>query len=290
MSSHAGKVWTVVSMLEWGTGYFREKGVDNPRLSMEWLLADLLNVRRLDIYLQHDRPLSPSELEQLKPLIKRRANHEPLQHITGSAEFMGLTFSVNKHVLIPRAETEQLVELILNENPAVATKGYRVLDLGTGSGCIPISLKNYRPEWYCAACDISEEALAIASGNSVANNAEIELFRCDIHNLAGDKDMGSARWDIVVSNPPYIKPEEKMDLDPQVRDYEPELALFHETPLKLYKTIAEFAASKSARLYLELNNKLADEIKVIVAELFGQVDLISDYDNNPRFISAKKAL
>jgi release factor glutamine methyltransferase len=284
--SSSGKLWTVVSMLEWATNYFEKKGVDNPRLSIEWLLADMLGLRRLDIYLKYDRPLSPQELEQLKPMIQRRALHEPLQHITGSAEFMGITLKVNRDVLIPRQETEQLVELILNEYPQESGISRRLLDLGTGSGCIPIAVKNFRPGWICAGMDISEKALKLARENAVLCDTEVGFYTGDMSAPESVSDICNAEWDIVVSNPPYIKPEERDTLDPQVREYEPEIALFHENPAELYEKIAAFASTKNAGLFLELNNKIAEEIREAVLPYFRHADLKSDYDGNPRFLIA----
>lgn len=284
--SSSGKLWTVVSMLEWATDYFEKKEIDNPRLSIEWLLADLLGVRRLDIYLKYDRPLSTAELEQLRPMIKRRARNEPLQHITGSAEFMGITLKVSRDVLIPRQETEQLVELILSEYPQESGKSIRLLDLGTGSGCIPIAIKKFRQEWFCAGIDISVDALKIARENALLCETDIKFYKGDMSAPESTDDVYNADWDIVVSNPPYIKPEERSTLDAQVKDYEPEIALFHENPAELYGKIAAFASSKKADLFLELNNKIAGEIREAVLPYFRQVDLKTDYDGNQRFLIA----
>ncbi len=283
------KLWTVVSMLEWATEYFESKGVDNPRLSIEWLLADLLGVRRLDIYLKFDRPLSPSELDQLRPRIKRRALHEPLQHITGSTEFMGLTLKVNRHVLIPRQETEQLVELILKKHPHDPAKPIKLLDMGTGSGCIPIAVKKHRPDWHCAGIDISEKALVVARDNAERCKADVHFYLGDISDPQSIHDFTASHWDIVVSNPPYILPEEKDTLDTQVWKYEPGIALFHEDPVLLYREIAAFASSKNAELFLELNNKIADRIRDEVMPYFGQTELKADYDGNQRFLVGLKS-
>ena len=130
-------------MLEWATGYFRQKEVESPRLSIEWLLAHILDIKRLDLYLSYNRPLSPDELERLRPLVKRRAEHEPLQYITGSTEFLHTRIEVNNSVLIPRPETEQLTENILSAHPNEPP--LKVLDVGTGSGCIAIALAFSRP-------------------------------------------------------------------------------------------------------------------------------------------------
>jgi release factor glutamine methyltransferase len=148
--------WTVLRMLEWATGYFEQKRVPSPRLSIEWLLAHVLGVKRLELYLQFDRPLTAAELEWLRELVRRRARHEPLQYITGSTAFYHAEIMVTPAVLIPRPETEELVEMILNDHPS----GKRSLvDLGTGSGCIPIACKMERPDWEVSGVELFDEAL-----------------------------------------------------------------------------------------------------------------------------------
>ena len=149
--------WTVLSMLEWGTDFFEEKNIPDPRHSIEWLLAETLDIKRLDLYLKFDRPLSPGELDNLRPMVKRRADHEPLQYIIGYTDFMNARIWVNEEVLIPRIETEQLVEIILDDQQA--DQELSVLDIGTGSGCIPVALKMERPNWDVFGIDISEGAL-----------------------------------------------------------------------------------------------------------------------------------
>lgn len=288
MSQNSDKVWTVLSMLEWGTDFFRNKKVQNPRLSIEWLLAHILQIKRLDLYLKYDRPLSESELDQLRPLVKRRASHEPLQYITGSTEFMSCTINVNRNVLIPRAETEQLTELILNRYPT--TPALSLLDIGTGSGCIPISVKHSRPGWTCAGLDISSDAIDVARENAELNETKVFFYQSDLNSILNNKTLTEKEWNIVVSNPPYITDPEKTDLDPQVLEYEPELALFHQNPLQLYTKICEFACTTGADLFLECNDKLATDINEIARSYYSNTELIRDFDQNDRFIVATAPL
>jgi release factor glutamine methyltransferase len=287
MSNDSDRVWTVLSMLEWGTDFFTQKKIDSPRLSIEWLLAHVLDIKRLDIYLQYDRPLSQMELDRIRPLVKRRSAHEPLQHITGSTNFMGCTIHVNPDVLIPRTETEQLVELILGTADYRDKSNFQLLDIGTGSGCIPIAIKTIKPNWNCTGIDISENALNTAKKNALLNNADIQFTLCDLNVIQECKKIQNIDWDIVVSNPPYITPAEKSSLDPQVINFEPALALFHEQPIELYKKISSFAAKKNADLFLECNDKFIDKVKEVVNSLFQSVKVIDDYDGNRRFIVGK---
>lgn len=287
MNNPSDKVWTVLSMLEWATGFFEKKGVDSPRMSVEWLLADTLNIRRLDLYLQFDRPLSDKELDQLRPLIKRRALHEPLQHITGNTDFLGCTISVNPHVLIPRPETEQLVELVLDHFSENPEKPLRLLDIGTGSGCIPISIKKMRPSWSCTGIDISERALETARLNASSNEAEVNFLHCDLLEIDTCSDVSSSEWDIIISNPPYITHPERNSMEKQVTEYEPEMALFHDDPNLLYKTIAGFAEAKKSALFFECNARFASEILTTVKENFPAAKLLNDYGGKGRFIVAE---
>lgn len=284
MSNTPTKVWTVLTMLEWATGYFEQKGVDSPRMSIEWLLADALNIRRLDLYLQYDRPLSSEELENLRPAIKRRARHEPLQHITGSTDFLGCTFNVNKHVLIPRPETEQLAELILDRFSDCSDESLSLLDIGTGSGCIPIAIGKKRPEWSCTGIDISPEALETARENARLNESDTFFMECDLHHAEETAGIGDRKWDIIVSNPPYIKPEERESLHLQVSRYEPDIALFHSDPVSLYEKIARFAQSHSGSLFLECSAPLAAEIFNRVHSILPGAELHKDYSGQNRFI------
>lgn len=272
-------------MLEWATEYFEKKQVPDPRHSIEWLLADVLGCKRLDLYLQYGRPLSTDELNLIRPLVKRRADHEPLQYITGSTNFMGCHIEVNPSVLIPRIETEQLVELLIETLPQLEHKPVNLLDIGTGSGCIPIAIKKMRPAWNCYGIDISEEALAVAKENAKANDTDIQFIKGDLFNL-DDVEIPESGWDIIVSNPPYIGTGEQPSLEKQVSDYEPELALFHSKPLKVYEPIIRYADRNAAAMFLELNDQLANQILEFSISKFSSSQLKRDLDKNLRFLIA----
>ncbi len=179
--SNKSQLWTVLAMLEWATGYFESKEIPDPRLSIEWILADILGIKRLDLYLQFDRPLSQDELNAIRPLVKRRSEFEPLQYITGSAQFLNATIGVNRDVLIPRIETEQLVDLLLSDFEAKKNQPIHLLDIGTGSGCIPIAIKKEFPDWHCYGLDLSKNALDVASSNAELNQTEVSFFRADLN-------------------------------------------------------------------------------------------------------------
>ena len=276
--------WTVLSMMEWASGYFEKKDVPGPRLSIEWLLSDTLQIKRLDLYLQYDRPLTSDELEELRQKVKRRAEHEPLQYITGSAEFLNCTFKVDKRVLIPRPETEQLAEMILVDFKSLSDDPIHLLDIGTGSGCIPIAIAKERKYWICKGVDISAEALEVAGENAALNGVQVSFGIDDLRSMKED-----GMFDVIVSNPPYISPDEKESIDLQVKGFEPDLALFHDNPVSVYSDIARFAQThlkKKGALYLECNAALADQILATVREFFPDAEDLSDYDGKQRFLRA----
>ena len=281
------KEWTVLSMLEWGTDYFTEKGIPDPRLSIEWLVAEVLQIKRLDLYLKFDRPLSQNELDEIRPLVKRRAAHEPLQYIVGFSDFVNARIHVSPDVLIPRIETEQLVEIILDEQQGLEEAS--VLDIGTGSGCIPIALKMERPKWNLFGLDISDAALKLAEKNAAENNCKIAFQEGNIFDP--ETLEFEEPFDIIVSNPPYVLPAEKETLEKQVVDHEPGLALFCDDLEKMYRSIITFSANhlkKYGYLYLEIHEKYSELILTYFNDKKWRTTLLKDYENKPRFIVSEK--
>ena len=274
-------------MLEWATDFFERKGIPDPRHSIEWLLAETLGIKRLDLYLKFDRPLSPDELDTLRPMVKRRAQHEPLQYIIGFSDFMNARIRVNENVLIPRIETEQLVEIILDRHPG--EEALDVMDLGTGSGCIPIALKMERPGWNVSGIDISKEALELAEENAAHNEVDVAFSEGDI--TAPDTISPESPIDLLISNPPYITYEEKDTLEPQVKEYEPEQALFCEDMEEMYGSIIRFASrnlADSGSLYLELHEDHASQMLSLFDGNSWDAAIRNDYDKKPRFLIAKR--
>lgn len=285
VGNHADdQVWTVLSMLEWATRYFAEKNVSNPRLSIEWLLSDLLSVKRLDLYLQFDRPLTKDQLSTLRGWVLRRGKHEPLQYITGSTDFHHCTIKVDKRALIPRPETEELVEMILAQHQSAHAT---VVDFGSGSGCIAIALKKARPNWDLIGVDLDPGALELARQNGELNGVQVEWLlgdMLDAPNLLKDRSV-----DVVVSNPPYIEPEESATLDAEVRDFEPALALFHADPMALYDSLLSFAASQEppASLFCETHFAIGERLLDRLHQPGYTVDIQKDYNGKDRFLVAK---
>lgn len=277
--------WTVLRMLEWGTDYFATKGIDSPRLSVEWLLSELMSIGRLDLYLQYDRPLTSMELDTMREWVRRRARHEPLQYITGFVDFYHCRIKVAPAVLIPRPETEYLVELILAD---YSHDHKRVLDIGTGSGCIALALKKERPQWDIVAMDVSEQALKIAKENAALNNLDIDWIHLDVAKAR--KAFQGLHFDIIVSNPPYILPSEADSIDPQVKNFEPSIALFHEQPESLYEEIVllseqmQPAADVYAEIHCDYGHILLQHLKKEGRELSIKQDLYA----KDRYLVVKK--
>ena len=211
-------------MLRWTTEYLTDKGFHNARLNAELLLAGVLGCKRLDLYLQFDRPLQIAELTEFKARLRRRARREPLQYIDGTAAFRDLRLRVDSRVLIPRPETEILAGEVLRW--AEGRTGLRALDVGTGSGAVAISLAaegNGRFD-SVVATDVSPDALDLARTNAADAGVHLDFRQGSVY-----QPIGTERFDVIVSNPPYIAETERADLDPEVRDWEPAAALFSGT-------------------------------------------------------------
>ncbi|MDH6307443.1 release factor glutamine methyltransferase [Dysgonomonas sp. PFB1-18] len=236
-------------------------------------------------YLLDNKPFSVEQEKQLESILERLRTYEPIQHITEDTEFLGLPFFVNKNVLIPRPETEELVELILNENKEF---GLRVLDIGTGSGAIAIALAKHLKNTEVTAWDFSHKVLDIAVFNSKINSVDVSFRLVDVL-----KDFPTDRqYDIIVSNPPYILENEKSTMDKNVLDYEPHSALFvpDSSPLLFYERIADIALqvlSANGKLYFEINQAKGNEtVEMLESKGFRNVSLHKDLSQNDRMVKA----
>lgn len=281
--------WTVLSLIEWSAHHLREKGFDEARLHVDLLLARVLGLPRIGLYTNFDRPLDAAELARFKELFKRRLAHEPLQYILGSTEFMGLPFAVNPSVLIPRPETEVLVEAAVAWARVRQAEGLRVLDIGTGSGNIAVSVARFLPGAVVTAIDTSPEALRTAAANAAANGVTaVRLLEADI--LADP--LPGEQFDAVLSNPPYVPLEEWEQLEPEVRDFEPRNATTDgEDGLRFIRRIAAFAASRltpGGALFMEIGFGQA-EAALDCARSAGlsEVTVLPDYGGIPRVLSAR---
>ena len=265
-------------------------GVAEPRevqAMIRIICEDVFNYDPVDVALRQESELPDFAPERISDIISRLRRHEPLQYIVGTALFHGHKFKVTPAVLIPRPETEQLVDLIVDENTAA---DLRVLDMGTGSGCIAISLARVLKFAQVDAFDISQDALAVARENAADLKVKVRLFQSDM--LA---PQPAARYDIIVSNPPYICWSERESMERNVLDYEPGQALFvpDNDPLLFYKTIAPYAAQsleRGGRLYLEINQRFGNEVKRLLEDCgLDEVRIIEDSFGRVRFAAAVRS-
>ena len=220
------------------------------------LCEEILSIPKSKLIIE-DIDLSVDKINSLHNCLERLKKHEPIQYVLGKTLFMGMNFKVNPSVLIPRPETEELVNIILKNELGNKT----ILDIGSGSGCIAISLAKHYPNAKVTALDLSEDAIELSKMNAKENDVNLEFINADILNFKSDK-----KYDIIVSNPPYVLELEKKQMSKNVLDYEPELALFvkNDNPLQFYKAILDFAKNalnKNGKIYFEINEKYKNEIK-----------------------------
>jgi release factor glutamine methyltransferase len=246
---------------------------------------EYLGLKRVDIVMNGERTMSESDLLKFNFAIKDLKKEKPIQQILGKGDFYGLKFYVDEHVLIPRPETEELVDLIIKENK---DSNSFILDIGTGSGCIPISLKKNILNAVVSSMDVSEKALAVAKRNAEENQVKINFILDDILNPS--IEIVPKSFDIIVSNPPYIRISEKAEMSKNVLEYEPHLALFvyDNDPLLFYKKIADVALSvlkPDGKIYFEINENFGAECKQMLENKgFKNVALVKDLSNKNRIL------
>jgi len=281
------KSWTVIDILKTTTDFFTKKDIENPRLNAERLLAHVLKTDRVQLYIQFERLLTEPETQQYRDFVQRRSSFEPLQYITGETDFMDLKFIVNPDVLIPRPETEILVENVLALKNAFGKRQVSILDIGTGSGCIAASLAHHWKNCNVTATDISENSLEVAKQNSLLNNVNNRIKFIN-HNILDAVSFPVSDVDIVVSNPPYISLREMETLSREVKDFEPLTALTDKNDGTLFyeKIITLLAGSNSCRFaLLELSATQTDKILDIANKMkFKNVQVIPDLNNLPRVL------
>lgn len=290
------KRWTIKELLEVTTTFLTQKGIDNPRLSAEILLAHQLNLTRVKLYIAYDQPLNEQEINGYRSLIKRRLNREPIQYITGTQEFWSLDFDVDPRVLIPRPESEILVEQVrllhkqwlgnINRHP-------KILDLCTGSGALAISIAREIDNASICASDISEDALTVASSNSKKHETDKQIGFIQGDLWQPIEKLGT-KFDFIISNPPYVASIDYESLSPEVRDHEPRQALdgHHNGMFYIEQIIM------NGPKYLEPGGWLLIEMDPAQIEValtmiekkgnFSEKRCIKDYSHRDRVIIAKK--
>ena len=283
------KTWKVIDILKTTTDYFKNKPIENPRLNAEQLLAHVLDLSRVQLYVQFERPLSSTEVSLFRELIRRRAAKEPLQYILGKTEFMGLNFKVTPAALIPRPETELLVEHIIEIVKNSKNKNLSIIDIGTGSGCIAISLAHYLMDCKITATDISQEALDLAKINATVNETNNVNFLK--HDILMASKFPVESIDIIVSNPPYISVAEMNDLPNEIKNFEPELALTdNKNGILFYDKILSLIDKdlKCKFVIMEINANLKDQIINIATRYnFTDLEIITDLNDHPRLLKIR---
>jgi release factor glutamine methyltransferase len=255
------------------------------------IFGKVAGLTRLQVHLKQHEPISVANLTQIEEILTRLIQFEPIQYILGETEFYGLTLKVTPDVLIPRPETEELVDWIISEHQSHHPS---ILDIGTGSGCIPITLVKNILGASAQGWDISHEALKIANGNAVANMVEIDFHFADILKLI--YPVTEKRFDLIVSNPPYVTISEKHVMLKNVTDYEPPIALFvpDDDPLVFYRTIADLAGSllkPAGKLYFEINEKYGDDtVQLLSSKGFCNIILRKDINGRDRMVRAEKTI
>ncbi len=283
---------TLLEVLQSSTDYFKKRKIDNPRLNAEHLLAHVLGRKRIELYLQFERDLAESELTPLRKLVRRRGEGEPLQHLLGTVEFCGHTFAIDKRAMIPRPETEELVELLIADCPPrrvnfLRNADSRILDVGTGSGVIALSLAAKLPEAEIHAVDVSEEALQLARENAkrLGLSERVQFTKGNLlENLV-------ERFDLIVANLPYISMQDRQSLSREVL-YDPEVALFAgERGDELIRELIDQAPPRlrpGGLLALELGIDQSEPILDFLArKKYKDIASKNDYSGTSRFVFAR---
>lgn len=263
-----------------------------------------LSVPRIQLTLEPELTITKPETDTFFKVLEHLKQQKPIQYLLGETEFFGLPFKVNENVLIPRPETEELVDMIIRSVTSSTStalsinsveKSIKILDIGTGSGCIAISLAKKIPNSKVYALDVSKEALKVAKQNAELNNVEINFIEASIlDDLNWDLFFNDLEFDVIVSNPPYVRNLEKQEIQPNVLDNEPHLALFVEddNPLLFYKAITNFALKNlkpKGVLYFEINQYLGEETKALLTNAnFENVELLKDLNGNDRMLKGEK--
>ena len=289
------EAWTIKKLLEWICGYFEQNGVDAPRLSAELLLCHVLKLERIQLYTLYDKVVAADDLATLRAMVKRAAEHEPVAYLVGRCEFYSLPLTITSDCLIPRPETEHLVERavdFLRSRPAPQ----RVLDICTGSGCIAAAIAKNVPQVDIIATDICDKALAVAAANieKLTLTEQVQLLCGDLFDPIIN-GLDDPQFDLIVSNPPYVSDAEFEALDKNVKDYEPTLALRAGVDgLDVYHRIIEQADNflkPNGALIMEIGYAQGPAIRQLLIDsgIFTDTIIEKDFANNDRIAIAKKS-
>ena len=281
---------TVLDVLNKSTDYLEKKGIESPRMNAELLLADILKCKRLELYLMYDRPLTEKELTEYREYLKRRSTFEPAQYIIGMVEFYGLEFNVSPAVLIPRPETEILVETVINS--VNKEDDLQIMDIGSGSGNISIAIAVNLTNAYVTGIEISKSAIVIAEENlkKYDLNKRVSFLNYDI--LSVDRDE-LTEFDIIVSNPPYVSKEDYGKVQKEILNYEPNIAVtdFYDG-YKFYRGIISLSAQilkPNGKIFLEIAQGQSKKISEFMKENnFKEISIVQDYQKIDRVIYGVK--
>jgi release factor glutamine methyltransferase len=269
---------TVAEVLRRATEYLAGKGVDSPRLDAEHLLGKALGLSRVELYMHHDRPLADAERDSFRELVRRRGEREPLAYVLGEWDFRGLTLKVDRRALVPRPETEVVVERCLTLLDGTAEP--RVLDVGVGTGAIALAIAQEHPGAQVKAIDVSADALALAAENARTTGISVAFEQRDLQSGLGDGE-----YDLVVSNPPYVLPEEIDVLQPEVRDWEPRLALVGKEHTRLVAEHAVDVLPPGGQLVLEVAEQQGAEVVELLERLgYDDVRVTPDLAGSDRVV------
>ena len=278
------KIWRIIDIINWGKEYFRFKGFENPKQEIEWLLCDLLNYKRIDLYLEFENTISDSKLDQLKGWVKRRRIREPLQYITGQTQFYGYPFKVSPDVLIPRPETERVVDVVLHTIGNITKP--RILEVGSGSGCMAVSIGAEKQNAYILSIDISKPAIDQARKNADLN----ATTNVDFMVLDFLKELPEGQFDLLVSNPPYIPLNEFGTTMPEIHNHEPQIALTdNRDGLTFYQRFAEVAkelVKPGGWVIMEvgLGDHPAKAMEIFQSGGYKNLGLITDFNGDERVL------
>ena len=277
--------WTVKKILDWAAEYFQKNDIENPHLEAEILLAHALGMKRIDLYIKFEKELDQNELSRFKEYVIRRKGHEPSAYITGIRSFMSLDFIVTRYVLIPRPETEILVEAAMDIAKNISEP--RILDIGTGSGAVAISIAKYIKTAKVCGTDVSRGAILVAIENS-RKHGVLERVSFEVADLFPKEAM---KFDIIISNPPYIKSGNINSLAPEIKDFEPNVALDGgDDGLKYYRMITREAKEhieKNGHIIMETDPGLVKEVGLLLNENgFGNIIIKKDINGLDRIIMA----